>query len=78
MQSRVELDRELRLKAKSFRAKAVQLLDAVLRVEAIATHVPFAHRTVGTGNWIRVTDDAYDQIARRETAVTGCFQHPSD
>ena len=63
----------LRIEPIVLRPEAVERLDAVLRVLAIAAHVPFARRAVLAGHRIRVPHDADDEIALREAAALRRF-----
>src|SRR5437868_12405175 len=47
-------------------AESIQLLDAMLLVATVATHIPFAGGAVHAGHRIGLTDDADDQVALDE------------
>ena len=49
-----------RARPESFPGKPVLLLNSVLRIPAIATHVPFANGTARTGNRVWLPDDTND------------------
>jgi hypothetical protein len=68
---RRDLQRKVRLDAKPFRSETVALLDASLRVLAVAAHVPLADGAVRTGDRIRPPHDRDDEIAARKPDSRG-------
>src|SRR2546423_15219451 len=72
---RIDLHRKGGIDAPPFRAEAVQLFDAMLRVSAVPTHVPFTGRAVRARHGIRLTHYADDQIAFREAAIWRSVVH---
>src|SRR5689334_176831 len=62
-QLRRDADDILWIDAHALRAEAIELLDAMLGVASVATHVPLTDRTARTGDWIGVTDNRYDEVA---------------
>ena len=59
----IQSDRVLGFDPPSLGHIPVDLLDAPLGVLPVAAHVPFAHRTIGTGNRVRAADDPDHQVA---------------
>ena len=74
----IDLDGELRRDAPALRAEAVPRLDAVLGVEPVAAHVPFAVGAGRAGDRIGLAHDADDMIARREAAIRRRFAHAAE
>src|SRR5512138_2713173 len=66
---RLEPHRELRLDAPALGTESVEALDAVLGVEPVATHIPFAVATGFARDRIRMSHDPGDQVAAREAAA---------
>jgi len=66
---RIDLDREVRLDAKPFRAVAMSLLDAALGIAAIEAHVPVARGASRTEQRIGPPHDADNKIAARKIAA---------
>src|SRR5690349_24116859 len=58
-----------------FGAESVQLLDAMLRVSPIATHIPFAGAAVDARNRIGLPHDADDEVARCHPRPRRCLEH---
>jgi hypothetical protein len=74
----VHLHGVLRLDSPPFGHEAVDLLDAALRVLAIAAHVPLAHGAVRTGHRVRTPHDADDQVAFLQAVGHLVDARPSD
>jgi hypothetical protein len=49
-----------------FGGEAVELLDSVLRITAVAAHVPLADGARAAGHWIGPAHDADDEVSQRK------------
>jgi hypothetical protein len=57
--------------------EAVQLLDAMLAVAAVAAHVPLPGRAALARDGVGLADDADREVARFEPAAPGCLDDPA-
>src|SRR6185437_5214957 len=69
----IEAHDVLGIEPPEFRSEPVEGVDAVLRVQAIAAHIPFTRRAVLARHGVGVPHDPNDEIARRESRTLGCL-----
>ena len=74
----VDLHGVLRLDSPLFGHEAVDLLDAALRVLAVAAHVPFTHSAVRTGHGVGTAHDADDQVTFLQAAGRARLEDPAE
>jgi hypothetical protein len=68
----------LRLDGKTLAAEAMDLLDAMFRVQSVPAHVPFARRTAGARDGIGTADYRHYQICGPKAAAVRCSDHSAD
>src|SRR6266511_6276075 len=74
---RIQSHGELRGDPVLLPGEAVQSLDAVLGVAAVAAHVPLTDRATGTRLRVGPADDAHDEVPLRQPAIGRRLPYPA-